>query len=287
MSEIIIPLVGGLGNQMFQYAAASAVAEKCNVPLKLDLSWFETSTDRNYALYPFNIKAEIIDSNKKSLGLPVGDFAWLSNFFKKYSNNIFHESSFRFDPKINEVGAPATLNGYFQSEKYFRRIKNKIKSDFQLAKEPEQKTLDVLDHIKNSEAICLHVRRGDYISDKKTNSYHGVCSLDYYELGLEKASSGMSSPHCFIFSDDPEWVKNEFRIDIPSTVVDIHSANEAHEDLRLMSACQSFVIANSSLSWWGAWLGQDLNKTVIAPKRWFAEQSIDTSDLIPKDWLRI
>ena len=145
----------------------------------------------------------------------------------------------------------------------------------------------MLQQISESDSICLHIRRGDYVSNSATNAYHGTCSLDYYRDGLEVVGQGLAHPHCFVFSDDIKWVRANVRVDLPITLIDIHSTKEAHEDLRLMVACRRFVIANSSLSWWGAWLGSQNGKIVVAPQRWFQSSDNDTRDLIPAVWLRV
>ena len=106
-------------------------------------------------------------------------------------------------------------------------------------------------------------------------------------VSLDIVRQGMSRPHCFVFSDDPRWARENLQTDIPTTFVDVHASDRAHEDLRLMRACKRFVIANSSFSWWGAWLGQSADKVVVAPRRWFKDEKMDTSDLIPDDWIQV
>jgi hypothetical protein len=288
VSEIIIPLVGGLGNQMFQYAAAKSVAVRCKASLKLDLSWFSQSDDRDYALSPFNITHKVLLASETKPNL-------LNKIFKRAAHRIglysatygFQEKSFKCDSTIDNVKAPAILNGYFQSEKYFKNIKDTILDEFKLKDAPNENVLVILKLIENYDSICVHVRRGDYVVDEKTNKYHGICSMSYYHSGVALAAQGLENPHCFIFSDDPEWVKDYFKLDLPMTIVDINGPKEAHEDMRLMSACNHYVIANSSFSWWGAWLGRHPKKRVVAPKQWFSDTSIDTSDLIPTTWVQI
>lgn len=292
LKEVIVRLVGGLGNQMFQYAAARAVSVRLGAPLRLDLSWFGTDPDRQFALGFFNIHADTLAKHevrpagaglsariarrvRRQLGLMQG------------SMHVFAEKSFRYDPDIEKVTTPKFLVGHFQSEKYFLSVRDKLAQEFTLRARPNQQTLDVLERIDSTDSICLHIRRGDYVSNPSANAYHGTCSLDYYRTGLAVASDGLDRPHCFVFSDDPEWAKCNFRTDLPTTLVDIHGTTEAHEDLRLMAACKRYVIANSSLSWWGAWLGSRSGKLVVAPHCWFQTSANDTSDLIPPDWLRI
>jgi hypothetical protein len=135
--------------------------------------------------------------------------------------------------------------------------------------------------------VRLHVRRGDYVTDPSANAFHGLCPLDYYHRGLDEAARDLTRPECFVFSDDPAWVRENLKLAAPMTVVDVHGPGEAHVDLRLMAACHSHVIANSSLSWWGAWLGRRPGKRVVAPRQWFRSPDRDASDLVPDRWVRL
>ena len=292
MSEVIVKLVGGLGNQMFQYAAARAVASRLGANLKFDLSWFGTDPDRQFALMPFNICVQSLSSD--SPHALTGDmFSLFARRFydflglKKGDSPVFIEHSFHYDSKIEQVSTPVFLEGYFQSQKYFYSVRDEIARDFTLRGSPSSRAQTMLAAISQCDAICLHIRRGDYVSNKTTSSYHGVCSLDYYKAGLDVAVKGLDSPHCFVFSDDMPWVRDNFKVDIPITLVDIHTLVEAHEDLRLMAACKRYVIANSSLSWWGAWLGSREGKVVVAPRKWFRSDKVKTIDLIPENWIQI
>lgn len=292
MNEVVVRLVGGLGNQMFQYAAARAVAHRCDAPLMLDVSWFSDAKDRSYALAPFRIQAGILapDKSRMPWGQPVQRlvtrFAGLIGF-PRINRSVYREKSFRYDPDVRTLKAPVYLDGYFQSEKYFDDCKQTIVHDFELNSPPRGETQAMLDRILVSDAICVHIRRGDYVSNAATNAYHGVCSMEYYQRGLADVAANLEKPHCFVFSDDPVWVRDNLKLDLPMTQVDIHGLEDAHEDLRLMAACHSFVIANSSLSWWGAWLGGRDGKRVVAPARWFQSNDLDTRDLIPDDWIRV
>ncbi|MDS7594771.1 alpha-1,2-fucosyltransferase [Agrobacterium tumefaciens] len=290
MSSVVVPLIGGLGNQMFQYAAARAVALRTGSAVRLELSWFGTDPDRQYALEPFAIDAMTMVSEKQAA--PKYDL--LSRIVRRLpiarrQNGlpVFKETSFRYDSGIEELRSPVFLDGYFQSEKYFSNYRDQIAADFKLRNAPLPPTAAILEQIGNCDAICLHIRRGDYVTNKAANAHHGTCSLEYYKLGLEHVIEGLARPHCFVFSDDPEWARGNFVPKIPVTFVDIHATNQAHEDLRLMAACQRYVIANSSLSWWGAWLGSHSNKKVVAPAQWFQKRDMDTSDLVPSSWIRV
>jgi hypothetical protein len=275
---------------MFQYAAARALSIRTAAPLQLDLSWFATNSDREFALTPFNIQGELIGGDGRRADKQQQKS---KHFFSKlryrlhllsFLGGVYKENSFEYDPRFEFLNAPIFLKGYFQSERYFSGLSNVLRKEFTLKKKAESLAKEMKKAIEAVDGICIHVRRGDYIHNPKVNSQTGTCSIDYYQRGLELAAKNLSNPHCFVFSDEPQWAKGNLELKLPTTVVDIHDTNQAHEDLRLMMACKNFVIANSSFSWWGAWLGQYPNKTVVAPAVWFKSGGKNTKDLIPDQW---
>lgn len=294
MSIVVVRLVGGLGNQLFQYAAARAVALRSRSGLVFDLSWFSSVTDRKYALAPFAIDAQILVDSKTAPKSMARNY-WqrierrlVSGLgLRKYGCPVFMERHFHFDLTVLNLRAPVYLDGYFQSERYFADCVAAVTSELSMPPPSSTRTQILLEEIQTSEAICLHIRRGDYVSNPAANAFHGTCSMDYYAAGFAVAAEEMRNPKCFVFSDDPGWVRSNFALDAPTTIVDIHGPCEPHEDLRLMAACQNFVIANSSLSWWGAWLGKYPDKRVIAPQTWFSGSANDISDLLPSGWVRL
>lgn len=291
MNKIIVSLQGGLGNQLFQYASAKALADQNNSELSFDLEWFKTSktkytvTNREFALAPFEITAAIepikeLPKNRISRKL-------YNIFFRKEAYNIYYEKSFNFDENFFKINTPVHLKGYWQSYKYFQNIENTIRLDLGTPKNLSNASLTMMQKIQGSDAICLHIRRGDYVSNKHANDFHGLCELEYYNEALSIVSKDLALPHCFIFSDEPGWVRENMLLPFTTTIVDINGPDTPHEDLWLMAACRRFVIANSSLSWWGAWLSNHSDKIVVAPKKWFRNDSQDTSDLIPDNWIRM
>ena len=124
-------------------------------------------------------------------------------------------------------------------------------------------------------------------TNQQAASTHGLSDMSYYDTGVAHVRQGLSAPHAIIFSDDTQWARANLKLDIPMTVVDVNGPDDAHQDLWLMAACKRFVIANSSLSWWGAWLSEAQSKVVVAPRKWFADDKLDTTDLIPPDWIRV
>lgn len=294
---VTVSLCGGLGNQLFQYATARAVAIRCDAALTLDLSWFDEAfstssvTPRKYALAPFSLPVRL------GRVRPVSRVrrGHLSRFLTslghrlepRFNDNRFLETSFGFDEQVLRLEAPAWLAGYWQSPRYFCDVAPQIRADIGTYRGMTDACLDLLQKIRSVDAVCIHVRRGDYVTNKEAASFHGLCSLGYYTEGVSRVVQDLKVPHAFVFSDDPEWVQNNLDLCIDFTVVDINGVDDPHLDLWLMSACSHFVIANSSLSWWGAWLSTSIGKRVVAPARWFSDPAIDTSDLIPHGWIRI
>ena len=143
------------------------------------------------------------------------------------------------------------------------------------------------EQISSSTPVSIHIRRGDYVNDSHTNSVHGTCGLDYYQNAMKLISGRVDKPTFFCFSDDIEWAKNKLHAQYPIIYVDHNGLDNASEDMRLMSQCKHNIIANSSFSWWGAWLNSNPDKIVIAPTKWFQKEDYDTRDLIPAGWIRL
>lgn len=178
------------------------------------------------------------------------------------------------------------LEGYWQSERYFEDIKEIVQKEFTLKTPLEGLNLILAEEIRTVDAVSMHVRRGDYVTDENVSTMHGVCDLEYYRKAVDKVVQTLKDPCFFVFSDDPEWVADNLKLRHPARYIS-HNSSLAHEDLRLMSLCRHHIIANSSFSWWGAWLSTCHEKLVIAPNKWFNNFKVDTSDLIPKAWIRI
>jgi len=292
---VIIKLMGGMGNQLFQYAVGKAVSAKSGKELKMDISGYENQdaiiTPRSYALSIFKIEEKFASAgeigkflqnkNKKNISGKIK-----SLFFNKNSSAYFVEPKFTFNPEVFDFNEPVYLEGYWQTEKYFKDITDIIRKEFVLKDEYSIENKEITKKIKNCNAVSLHIRRGDYVTSATTNKFHGICSLDYYEKAVRHIADGVQDPNFFIFSDDIEWVKENLKIDHPAAYVS-DGVLKDYEELTLMSYCKHNIIANSSFSWWGAWLNNNPEKIVIAPKQWFADTSIDISDVIPENWVKI
>ena len=288
---IVVRLKGGLGNQMFQYAIGRALSLRHNTEVKLDTSFFglnlKNVTKRNYDLDVFNIKAEI--SRKSDIPFAFrlrnsGMLARIILMFRKIIRSKGQEKSFNFDPTVLDIGKNAYLDGYWQSPKYFEECRDIIRKDFTLKNPPAENIQKLEAEISKVNSLCIHVRRGDYVGNKA----HEVVTKDYYNQCIAEISKIKDIGEIYVFSDDIEWCRNNLSFDFPTVFVDDSYSGVAGEGhMYLMSRCKYFIIANSSFSWWGAWLSLFEDKIVICPKQWFPDASIDTSDLIPGEWIRI
>ncbi|MBU4289010.1 MAG: alpha-1,2-fucosyltransferase [Proteobacteria bacterium] len=287
---IIVRLIGGLGNQLFQYALARRLSLLHDVPLKLDISQFETYKLRRYSLNVFNI-IEDYATEGDIVRIKEKGFASFRRLTEKllpyYKRSYIHERSFHFDPNILKSSKDVYLEGYWQSERYFKYIEDIICREFTVKIKPDAINERTTEHINTVNAVSLHIRRVDYISNAAIYQFHGTCTLAYYQQAVEIISQKVSSPHFFVFSDDILWAKENLMLTYPTIFISHNNATKDFEDLRLMIQCKHHIIANSSFSWWGAWLNNNPDKIVIAPKKWFNDESIDTKDLLPEEWIRI
>lgn len=281
---IITRLVGGLGNQMFQYAIGRSLAIKNQTDLKLDLSEYNVYKLHDYGLDNFKIRAgvakrEEIDRLKtQRLRLKMG---WLKKSHLKES------ALNKFSAKVFGYKGDAYLDGYWQTEKYFKDIRRVILDEFTVLHEAEGVNKDMAEKIMGCEAVSLHIRRGDYVSNPEALKVHGLCSLEYYDEAIRKIAEVADQPTFFVFSDDIDWASANLKIDYPVVFVGHNDSGKNYEDLRLMSKCRHNIIANSSFSWWGAWLNENKDKRVIAPMKWFNDQSRDSSEIVPDEWLKL
>jgi hypothetical protein len=178
------------------------------------------------------------------------------------------------------------LSGLWQTEKYFKDCEEIIRTEFTFKQPLNKKNSELSETIRRKNSVSIHIRRGDYIYNSEEYKIHGLCSIDYYKKAVECIANKAGELTLFIFSDDIEWVKNNLKFDFPIIFVD-NNVDDIHEDLRLMSLCKHNIIANSTFSWWGAWLNNNKEKIVIAPKKWFNEFEADTKDIYPDSWMRI
>lgn len=285
---IITRLKGGLGNQMFQYALGRRLALKNNDVLKLDTSAFNEvqagETPRSYELSAFAIKGEVatVEEIKKSR-YPLGIFSKLMEITEQ---KILRRHHTRFEPHILSKTGTIYLNGYWQSPRYFEEIRDTLLKDFTLAKPLSKEAEAFGAKIRSKNAASLHVRRGDYIANTKVRDLYGPCTIPYFERSIREMEMGAGDVSWFVFSDDIKWAKDS--LPLPASAVYIAGkALTAAEELHLMSLCKHNVIANSTFSFWGAWLNINPNKVVIAPRPWFDYAPTFNDDIIPDTWTQI
>ena len=289
---IIVKLMGGLGNQMFQYAAGRALAFANNDRLKLDLSYFlnppAENVPRKYELYNFKLVAEEATNEQLRHFFPR---SLVQRVFKKVKQSMgvsqpsyFSEPHFHYSPNFNSLSGDVYLDGYWQSAKYFSSIENIIRYELNPVFSGCQKTARLLGKILGSNSVCINVRRADFLQ----NNYHGCMGTDYYDEAQAIITRLVGNSKKFIFSDDIAWCKEQFGNALDTTVVGHEYAGSDFIDyLFLMLSCKHFIIPNSSFAWWAAWLCTNPNKQVIAPLRWFNDPSVNTSDIVSDEWLRI
>lgn len=289
---ILVELNGGLGNQMFQFAAAKSLSLYRNVDLKLDSTSAaqynlpEGLKKRPYDLHHFNITDPI--ANKKDIDFFL-DRSLVNKIIEKskppYKRRIYREPFFHFDKNFFKAGPNVYLKGLWQSEKYFLPYHEEIRKAFHLNNTPFRHLLDIADKIKNENSVSIHIRRGDYLA-KAAFKVLGLMPIDHYLRAINIIKSRIDNPHFYFFSDDINWVKEN--LPLPDAVYISDNLTENHlEDLYLMSQCNHNITANSSFSWWGAWLNNNPGKIVIAPKNWFNKGPKDTYDLYPDNWIVI
>lgn len=292
---IIIKLIGGLGNQLFQYAAGRRLASVHNTKLKLDVSGFETYTLHAYTLNHFRITApEATDAEITALkgrerkgfaGKIARRLAQFGLWPKKPRYVKEPESGFNF----GVLGLPDNiyLEGYWQSEKYFKDREELIRREYVLRAPLSPVSRKASKTILGSNSISIHVRRADYVTDEKSRRTYGILGMEYYDKAIKELAKRIAAPHFFIFSDDIPWIREHFKLGFPASYMDFNGPEKNYEDLHLMSLCKHHIIANSSFSWWGAWLGTNRGKIVFAPEHWFQNRSSDARDRYPKDWITI
>jgi hypothetical protein len=293
---IIANLNGGLGNQMFQYANAKALAMRKGVDFLVDISLYEKKVmHQGFELgriFDLPVRLATNSDLKKVLGIfqqPLANriLARLP-LLKRLSQKFVYEPHFEYWDGLRDCIENAYLFGYWQSERYFLDCEEQIRREFTFKPFEDVKNIEVSQAITNSQcAVSVHVRRGDFVSNPKANAVHGALSSSYYSRALVDLSIKLPKMELFVFSDDIDWVRTN--LDLGAYQVHFVGHNtgpNSYQDMALMSLCKHHVIANSSFSWWGAWLNPSRDKIVIAPKNWFVKP-INTKDLIPPSWIRL
>jgi hypothetical protein len=294
MGITITKLLGGIGNQLFQYAMGRAVSLRNKTELILDLSGFEHYKLRSYSLSAFALaqrfpsprEVAIIASSKK--GIPPPKRSLLDLFSRTpRSLQIIAEKSFSvFQPEALSAPANVYLDGYWQFPAYFEHIEDILRTDFRFIRPLHRGNKEILAQIRETEAVSVHVRRGDRVTDPEANQLHGTCEPSFYHQAISRICDECANPHFYFFSDEPDWARNNLRLPARHTIVQSPLGTPDFEELMLMSSCRHHIFGNSTYSWWGAWLNPRRDKIVITPKKWF--RSIpEPPGLFPSGWIRI
>lgn len=296
---VIVKPMGGLGNQLFQYAAARRLAYVNHLPIKIDLSNYITRSDdtrldpRLYELDRFNLDGTLAsDDDRAQLQETKLEVLWKKTRHKLRLPIHYYQKPYIYEPQENQyrldadflrlrVRRPVCVIGFWESEGYFKDIGDRIRREYTLKAPPNDRNAELLAQITQSNSVSVHIRRGD----KVAQSPWGMLPTDYYLSAAEYAAARSPQAHFYVFSDDAEWVTENFHLPHPVTIV-AHNTSAA-EDLRLMMACRHHIVANSTFSWWGAWLGQNPERLVIAPRRYFQNADRPVPNFYPPSWVLI
>lgn len=276
---IITRLHGRLGNQMFQYAAARGLAHRHDGQVALDprlaLARGEGVLTRVFDL-PLVTPARLPPSRSDS---PISYAIWRTT-----SRAFQRERGLGYNRQIEDFPDGSYLHGYWQSERYFADVADQIRADFTFPGFSDSQNAGMADQIAGGLSISMHIRRGDYL----TLGAHSLCDQAYYEAALARITETLDgAPTVYVFSDDPEWAKQNLPLPLPKVVVDFNGPETDFEDMRLMSLCDHNIIGNSSFSWWSAWLNANPDKHVAGPARWFGDPRLSNPDILPDRWSTI
>lgn len=296
---IISKLQGGHSNQLFQYAIGRQLAKSLGTKLVLDLSWFkeiaDVDTSRFYELDCYPLQAT---TRENLSGLRVVDthlpVSKIEKAKRKYhlGNSIwtYYEQGIGYNAGALSQPDNTLLVGYWQTEKYFTGIRDEILSTFEPTTPPNPKNTAIIRRIQDSESVWMHIRRGDYVTNENANKFHGLKDLQYYQQALDILVKKLPKDRAkqleiFVCSNDIPWCKQNLKFPYPITFVE----NEAgSDDMRVIKHCKHDIIANSSFSWWGAWLNENPAKIVVAPKVWFQDkQANGQTEIVPAEWIRL
>ncbi|WP_164660829.1 alpha-1,2-fucosyltransferase [Tropicibacter sp. Alg240-R139] len=278
---IITRLHGRLGNQMFQYAAAAGLAARVGTQVALDA---RGAIARGEGVLTRVFDLPLVEPKPQP---PLKSDSLLRyGLWRAFGNSpkFRREQGLGYNPQFEDWADSTYLHGYWQSERYFSLIADHIRRAFTFPAFSNTQNAEMAARIGETQAISLHVRRGDYVS----LNAHVLCDQSYYEAALARVLESVEgTPTVFVFSDDPQWAKDNLPLPVEKVVVDFNGPDTDFEDMRLMSLSQHNIIGNSSFSWWGAWLNQTPGKQVAGPSKWFGDPNLSNPDILPSGWHRI
>ncbi len=294
---IMVRLMGGMGNQMFQYAFGRYLAERNGTQLKMDKTLLLDRTPRpnavfrNYDLDIFQIKEEFATEEEvqRFNGVPQ------ANLLGKFKNRwrrafgperLVVQEGHHFDPDHLMLGDETCVVGRWQSERYFAPIADQIRAEFSFRNPLDEAAQRMATHIESCAAVCLNVRRADYVSNATYSQRLGAIPLSFYEQAVALIKEKVTSPELFVFSDDVAWCAENLHFDLPTTLVTHEVKGPKFQYyLNLMTRCQHFIIPNSTFAWWAAWLAPNSSKMVVAPTKWAIDASAAPPFIHPDDWI--
>lgn len=259
---------------MFQYATGRSLAKRHGVPLCFDLSQLRADPKRDYMLDRFGIQ-------------DAGPCGRLRIMWWRRKQSIAKEPHFHYWEQFASLSDNEYLDGYWQSPRYFADIRSELQTTMVPVAKSSPSMRDAQCAIENGASVGVHVRRGDYVGDPITNAFHGVCDSEYYQAAARELQRRVPNARWYVFTDEPEWVRSKLDLGVRFELVSGTVKIDSIQEWWLLSRCRHHVIANSSFSWWAAWLGGQQDNYVVAPQRWFVDEAIDTIDLLPAVWLRI
>ncbi|MDO8541030.1 MAG: alpha-1,2-fucosyltransferase [Opitutaceae bacterium] len=301
---IITRLTGGLGNQMFQYAAGLALAERRRTVLKLDVSWFREYTEyeahNRYALSCFNVLEQFASTDEidrvrgirltrtERWSLILARRLRLTQYVRRMTTpgaNHLTPASVASD----FFGQPdhSYLDGMWQSERFFAPIANLLRLHFSFRYPAPPAVNELAERIRRGPSAAVHFRRGDYTTNPDFTRQIGVLGLDYYHRAVARLQRGQPDVTLYVFSDDIVWAEREFRPALPHVFARVTEPWHAYDKIRLMCLCDHAIISNSTFAWWAAWLNPNPHKLVIAPDPWLAGQASESADTVPAAWQRL
>jgi hypothetical protein len=295
---IVVKLISGLGNQLFQYALGRQLSLLKKDQLMLDTSFYKDQSLRAYKLDRFDIKADVIsESQLKTLLHAYQSPAFLFRVFRKLERNVpkhlrrvFMESElWGYEPDVWKISGKTYLNGYWQHREYFESIHSIIFQELRVKSEFTKPFTHYYQQLESDNAsVSLHIRRGDYITDQATNDFIGVLPLSYYRQAIDIIKGKVPNPSFYVFSDDLDWAKEHLQLDGVVHFMDLENGSCDYIELELMSKCRHNIIANSSFSWWGAFLNQNQSKIVISPAQWLKRREVnDRVKIQMSSWTKI
>lgn len=286
---IISRIDGGLGNQMFQYAYGLYLARRADAEYFLDVSSYEKHPQHGYLLDHFQIDAEVLPANlsakvPRKYRSSASKVSWLQDGFGLRTLRRHKERDFGFQTSHLEAGNNRYLVGYWQSEQFFPGMRDELLKQFAVRRDLTAKSQEIGVRMAEGNSIALHVRRGDYVTSQSAAAIYEHLSVNYYHRCLQTWASEQDRPEVYIFSNDIAWCREQFQLEYPTHFVDHTSVDTAFEDLWMMQQAACLVMANSTFSWWAAWLNQRPEHQVIAPSRWFRPGTMDGSSILCRDW---